>query len=1065
MPYLTVQSLNTFANNLKFQLNSMNYLKHKSVVQLRSALLIIVLLIFGSSGYAQGLVTGRITDSSGAPLSGVSVQVKNAKTGTVTNAEGAYSISAKPTDVLVFSYVGYQSQEETVGTRATIDLSLGSSSAQLSEVVVIGYGTARKRDLTGSITTVAGKEVADKPNPNPISSLQGKVTGLSVVNSGTPGASPDIRIRGTVSIGQVHPLYVVDGILNDNIDFLNPNDIESIEVLKDPSSLAIFGVRGATGAIVITTKKAKAGQTVVNFTTSYGFKKLVDKIKMVDAAGFDLLFKEENTNNSATTPDYSYLTANTDWIDAVTRTGQFSNNSLSISSSSDKNKFNLSLGYIYDQGIIIHQQLKKMTLAIADELKLAKWVKVGFTLNTARTDYPYDDASALDNARKVMPQVSSGTKPFLVQDPYGPDSIMENLYSGLAVGLQNSGVVNPLIQINNEWNKFVNQEYRNVGSIYADINITKDLDFRSTFYADISNIDNRSYSPLYYAYNPVDNTPYLYNQTTQVYENNQTYRKFQQDQILTYNKTFSGVHRLTVTGGFTTYYFGNFNRGGTAKTSNTPGSLPIPDDPRFWYLNNGFQSNELTLATGSQFERTTVSELARAIYNYKNKYFFNASFRNDASSQLPPQNRNQAFWAVGAGWDISKENFMADQNIFDYLKIHGTIGVLGNQSTPNDPSGNPLPYPYYPSLQSGTAAVFGTNVYNAAQPAYQVNPDLHWETVDAADIGIELNAFKNRLHFEATYYNRTTKDLMTYVQRASIGLPDEIINGGSIRNTGEEFLASWNQNFSKDFSINLSGNITFMKNEVVSLASDLPNGVIDIASQNNGAAVSRTAPGHPIASFYGYQQIGIFQSYADIIKSPSESSLGEVRPGDRKYADINGDGVIDASDRTYIGNPSPDFMYGASIAINYKNFTLDIDGAGVYGNEIFRVWNSLESPFQRVNYAQFQLNRWHGPGTSNWEPIISQKDRVNYQGSSYNIEDGSYFRIRNVQLSYSFPQGTLSSIHVRSIRLYANGQNLITWKHNNGYTAEFGGNATSFGYDAAGGAIPMVITFGLNATF
>ncbi len=306
---------------------------------------------------------------------------------------------------------------------------------------------------------------------------------------------------------------------------------------------------------------------------------------------------------------------------------------------------------------------------------------------------------------------------------------------------------------------------------------------------------------------------------------------------------------------------------------------------------------------------------------------------------------------------------------------------------------------------------------------------------------------------------------MTYVDRSAIGLPSEIINGGSIRNTGEEFLASWNQNVSKDFSINVSGNITFMKNEVLSLADDLPSGVIDRASQNNGTAVSRTAPGHPIGSFYGYEQIGIFQSYADIIKSPSESSLGEVRPGDRKYADLNHDGVIDASDRTFIGNPSPDFMYGASVSFTYKNFTLDVDGAGVYGNEIFRVWNSLESPFQRVNYAAFQLNRWHGEGTSNWEPIISQKDRVNYQGSTYNIEDGSYFRLRNVQLSYSLPQSTIQNLHIKGLRFYANGQNLITWKHNNGYTAEYGGDATSFGYDAAGGAIPMVITFGLNATF
>jgi TonB-linked SusC/RagA family outer membrane protein len=1040
----------------------MNKLKQKCFLIMRLMLMVFLIGALHSPVHAQNLITGTVTDSVGKPLVGVSVQKKNTKTGTTTNVQGVYSINAASTDVLVFSYVGFQTQEIPVGNKTTIDLSLSASSAQLNEVVVIGYGTAQKRDLTGSITTVSGKEIADKPNPNPIASLQGKVTGLSVVNNGTPGAAPDIRIRGTISIGQVHPLYVVDGILNDNIDYLNPNDIESIEVLKDPSSLAIFGVRGATGAIVITTKKAKAGQTVITLNGSYGFKKLVDPIKMVDAAGFNELFQEENANNGVPTPDYSFLTANTNWIDAVTRTGQFSNNTLNVSTSSDRNKFTMSLGYIYDEGIILREKLQKMTASVSDEVKLNNAIKVGFNINAARTNNPYDASGILDEARKVMPQVSAATTPFKVVNPYGTDTLTENLYSGLDVALQNSGVVNPILELQNTWNKTINIEYRNVGSIYADITPLKHFDFRSTFYADMSTVDYRQYQPLYYAYNPVDKTPYLYNQTTQVLENNQTYKKFQQDEILTYSNTFGGVHHLTVTGGFTTYYFGNFNRGGTAKTNNTPGTLPIPDDPRFWYINNYFQDNALTFATSSQYERTTVSELGRFIYNYKNKYFLNGSIRNDASSQLPPQNRNQVFWAVGAGWDLSKENFMANQKIFDFLKLHGTIGVLGNQSS-TDLAGNPIPYPYYPNLNTGTVANFGNYTYISADPAYLVNPDLHWETVQAQDIGIELNAFDNRLHFEGTYYNKKTNDLMTYVSRGSIGLKDELINGGSIRNWGEEFLASWNQSFTRDFSINVSGNITFLKNKVLSLAKDLPSGWLDRAFENNGSADSRTEPGHPIGSYYGYVQIGVFQSYADIIKSPSESSLGEVRPGDRKFADLNGDGVIDANDRTFIGNPTPDFMYGTSITLSYKNLSLDIDGEGVYGNEIFRVWNSLESPFQRVNYAQFQLNRWHGPGTSNWEPIISQKDRVNYNGSTYNMEDGSYFRLRNIQLSYSI--SGLSSLHIKGIRLYANAQNLKTWKHNKGYTPEYGGDATAFGYDFAGGAIPYIITFGFTATF
>lgn len=1041
----------------------MNYLKHKSLFALRLVLMMLFAGVLQKNAQAQNLVSGTVTDSSGQPLSGVSVQVKNTAKGTTTNELGTYSINAISTDILVFSYVGYQPQELTVGNRSTVDINLSSSAATLTDVVVIGYGTANKRDLTGSITTVTGKEIQDKPNSNPVSSLQGKVTGLSVVTNGTPGAQPDIRIRGTASLGQVNPLYVVDGILNDNIDFLNPNDIERIEILKDPSSLAIFGVRGATGAIVITTKKAKAGQTIITFAPSYGFKTLVDKIDMANAAEFDLLFKEENDNNGVPTPDYSALTANTDWIDAVTRTGQFSNNSLSVAASSEKNRFNLALGYIYDEGIIRREKLQRMTLAINDEFKVSKWLKLGFGLTTARSNKPYDATQVLDQARKVMPHIDAGTKQFRVQNPYGTDTITQNIYSGLAVALQSAGVINPILQLENTWNKQVNNELRNVGNVYAEFNFLKHFTFRSTFYADMSTVDFRQYSPLYYAYDPMTETPYLYNQQTQVVENNQTYKKFQQDQILTYINNF-GDHSITGTAGFTTYYNGVFARGGTSKPANTPGALPIPDDERFWYINNGFQANALTLATSNQSEATTVSVLGRVLYNFQRKYYLNASFRNDASSRMLKENRNQQFWSVGGAWEISREDFMADQNIFDYLKLKGSVGVLGNQSAV-DNNNNSLAYPAYPYLASGSAAVFGTNIFNAARDAYQANPDLHWETIDAWEVGVELNAFDNRLHFEGTYFNRTTNELMTFVDRSTVGLPPELINGGSIRNWGEEFLASWTQSITKDLSISISGNITFLQNKVLSLSEELPTGVLIRGFTNNGAAESRTQAGHPIASFYGYIQEGVFQTYADILKSPSQASLGEIVPGVMKFRDLNGDNVIDANDRTFIGNPSPDFMYGTSITITYKGIGLSVDGAGVYGNEVFRTWNSLESPFQRVNYADFQLDRWHGPGTSNVQPLVSARYRANFNGSTYNIEDGSYFRIRNIQLYYNFPTGMLSAIHVKGLRAYANVQNLKTWKNNLGYTAEFGGDATAFGYDFAGGAIPAVYTFGLNVTF
>jgi TonB-linked SusC/RagA family outer membrane protein len=1008
-------------------------------------------------------VKGTITDESGRGLEGASIKVKGNKAGTYTVASGEYSLSVPDNATLIISYVGYETVEIPVGGRTTIDVKLKASTQKMDEVVVIGYGTANKRDLTGSIAKVAGKEIADKPNTNPVASLQGKVAGLSVVNNGTPGAAPDIRIRGTVSIGQVHPLYVVDGIFNDNIDYINPNDIESIEVLKDPSSLAIFGVKGATGVIAITTKKAKAGQVIVNFNTSYGTKKLVDKIKLANAADFKTLFDEENANNGVTTPDYSALTGNTDWIDAVTRTGKFNNNNLSISGSTEKNRFNFGLGYLTDEGIIKHEKLEKILLSFGDEFKVNKAIKIGINFNASRQNNPYDATSVLDNARKVMPQVSAGTKSFSVANPYGGDSMNVNLYSGLDNALQNSGVVNPLLELENTWNKQVNVEFRTVASIYGEINFLKYFNFRSTFYADMSTVNDRQYSPLYYAYDPLNNTPYLYGAKTQVSENDNSYKKFQQDHILTFRKSF-GDHNLTATAGFTSYYFGNFNRSGVAKPYTTGNALPIPDDKRFWYMTNGFEDPTTSLASSSQSEYSTVSLLGRILYNYKQKYFFNASIRDDASSQIPEKNRHQQFWALGGAWEISKEDFMRGETFLNYLKLKGSVGVLGNQ-TAVDPNGLTINYPFYPRLNTGIAAVFGTNIYGAAQPSYVPNPDLKWETVSAQEAGFELSAFRNRLHFEANYFNKTTNNLMSYLSKASIGLPDQLTNGGSLRNWGEEFSATWNQAVSSDFSVNIGGNITFLQNKVLSIAEGTVAGYFSRAFQNNGSAESRTQPGLPIGSFYGYEVEGLYQSYADILKSPVASAIGAYRPGDFKFKDLNGDGKITADDRTVIGNPTPKFTYGTSVNLTYKSLSLAVDMGGVYGNQIFRTWGSLESPFQRVNYSAEKINRWHGAGTSNWVPILSQGDRFNYNGSSYNIEDGSYFRIRNVQLAFNFSQRLLSKAKIKNLRVYLNVQNVKTWKNNLGYTAEYGGDATAFGYDNAGGAIPLVSTAGLNVTF
>ncbi|HEY5772828.1 MAG TPA: SusC/RagA family TonB-linked outer membrane protein, partial [Chitinophagaceae bacterium] len=959
-----------------------------------------------------------------------------------------FSITVPDDAVLIFSYVGYDEKQISVSGQSTINVSLNTSAKVQDQVVVIGYGTAAKRDLTGSIVKISGKEVADRPNTNPISSLQGKVSGLSIVNSGTPGQAPDIRIRGTISIGSVTPLYVVDGVFNDNIDYINPNDIESIEILKDPSSLAIFGVRGAAGVIAVTTKKAKSGQITVNFNSSYGFKKLVDKIELADAEQFKTLFEEEKANLNTPIPPFNYTpwTANTDWIDAVTRTGNFSANNLSVSGSSERNKFTMGIGYTFDEGIIKHEKLEKILFSLNDEFRISKGIKVGFNFNGVRQDNPFYNARfMLDAARKVVPMVSSGTKNVYTKNPYGLDSMNQALYYELP-SIQNSGVVNPLIELENEWDKTRSIEFRTVTSAFAEITFLKDFTWRSTVYADMSNVNTRQYNPLYNSYDVVSNSVFLASPSTSVNENDQTYKKFQQDHILTYKKKFGASHNLTASAGFTTYYFGNFNRSASVSQSST--GSPIPDDKRFWYISNGFGDQQSQRASSSQSENSTASGLIRVLYNYQGKYYLNGSFRRDGSSQISPANRWQNFWALGAAWEMTSENFMSSQELFDFIKIKASIGVLGNQNTYG------YPYPFYPGLRSGSAAVFGNNIYNAYSQAYLPDPNLKWESVHAKEIGFELAAFDNRLHVDAAYFDKVTKDLMTYIPGIN-GASDGLTNIGSIKNNGVELSANWVQKFSNDLSVTISGNFTTYHNEVLELATK------DFAIISG---YNRTVVGQPIGSFYGYIVDGIYQSYSDKLGSPvnTEFSYG---PGDLKYRDVNGDGKINTADRTFIGNPTPDFAYGGTISVNFKGFDLGIDVGGVYGNEVYRNWGGTESPFQRVNYPAFKINRWHGEGTSNWDPILGQDHRINYESSTYGIEDGSYFRIRNLQLGYNFNPSSLVKYHVKGIRLFANVQNLKTWKNNSGYTPEFGGSAISFGVDYAGGAIPLTTTFGINVSF
>ncbi|MEP6616381.1 MAG: TonB-dependent receptor [Ginsengibacter sp.] len=1007
------------------------------------------------------VVNGKISSSTGESLGGVSVLVKGTNKGTFTDNNGNFTVTVpNPNATLVISSSGYTRTEVLVNGKTDLPIMLTASTKELEQVVVIGYGSASKRDLTGSIVKISGKEVADKPNVNPVSSLQGKVAGLSVVNNGIPGNAPDIRIRGTVSIGSTHPLYVVNGIFNDNIDFLNPSDIESIEILKDPSSLAIFGVKGASGVIAITTKQAKAGQLTVNLNTTFGTKKLVDKIQLASGAQFRSIIAQEAANG-LNDPDPSIgqkntdfvnnelprWTGNTDWVDALTRQANFTTTNLSVASATENNKFYMSAGYTGDEGIVKHVKYERLSFNINEEIKVSKRMKFGFNLIASREKLPYG-SDQLDNARRALPIINTGTSSVFAKNPYGNDSGYYNVYEGVPV-IQNTEH-NPLMVVENEWNKRDDKRYRFVPSLFGEYNITKNLSFRASVFGDITNEDKKQYTPLYYTYNPSAsgaNQVSLYNKTTNLSQDGYNTRTLQGDYILNYKKLI-GDHSFNLTAGATHYYFGFFQT--SAQTIQQASDVPIPDEKRLWYISSGFGTP--SSPTSAQHEYATVSGLVRMLYNYKGKYFLNGSFRRDGASGINSvySKKFQNFWAVGAAWEVSKEEFMNSQKIFDVLKIKGSIGKLGNFNT----LGND--YPAYPGL-GYTNAQFAGNTVTVANPNYLVDPDLRWETVSGKEIGVEMGFLGGKLHAEANYYNKRTKNLLAFLKPA--GVSPTLTNSGEIFNQGFEFSANLNQNITRDLGLTISGNLTTYKNKVVALT---------YPTNLDPQVPNQAKEGYPIGSFFGYVVDGLYQSYNDILKSPVYKGTGSSpTPGDFKYKDLNGDGVVDDKDQRDIGNPTPDFAYGGSVSLRFKGFDLGVDVGGVYGNEIYRYWGTSEQKNSVYNYPAYYTQGWTGPGTSNFYPIVDAQHTVNRVPSTYAIEDGSYFRIRNLQLGYNVNPSILRNAHIRNFRFFVNVQNLKTWKHNLGYSPEYGGDAYSFGIDRgnADGALPRVFTGGINVTF
>ena len=625
----------------------------------KNLLITCVMLLFAITSMAQNKITisGVVTDKTGETVIGASVRVKGQESkGSITDINGKYQIvDVASNATLIFSYIGMREQEIAVNGRSTINVKMEEDSQLIDEVVVVGYGSAKKRDLTGSIVTVKADEIASKPSTNPLASIQGKVAGVQVVNTGRAGQDPEIRVRGTNSINGFKPLYVVDGLFTDNINYLNTADIESMEILKDPSSLAIFGVRGANGVIIITTKRAKIGKTMVNINSSVGWKVIYDRVGVTNAEEFKMLYNEQLISQGSDPYDYTQWTGNTDWQDEIFQTGFLTNNNVSITGATDKSKFYLGLGYVMEEGSIKTEKLNKFTVNLNSEYSVTDFLRFGFQLNGVRAKYP--DAKGVDGALKAA--------------PIAPTHDLESGLIHTLPDFQRAQVWNPLIETELRGAHNKSENYRVAGNVFGEIDILKNLTFKATFSMDYASSQGRSYSPLIYVYNPdVEGGKERLTERESVNQSKSTSLAAQSDYVLTYLGQF-GNHGLTLTAGLTTNYNESSSLSGGRSQLAGYGIL-VGDDPDRWWLST---IDDVSTATngGSQSDRFTMSYLFRALYNYKNRYLLNASFRRDGSSVFyKTGNTWDNFYSFGAGWVMTEEKFMQNQNVINFLKLKGS---------------------------------------------------------------------------------------------------------------------------------------------------------------------------------------------------------------------------------------------------------------------------------------------------------------------------------------------------------------------------------------------------------
>lgn len=983
--------------------------------------------------FAQEIITvsGKVTDAANSEsLIGVTVAVKGTTQGVTTNVDGAFSIKAPSNSTLVFSYLGYTNQEVAINNRSTIDVQLKASSEILEQVVVVGYGTQRKIDVTGSVARVKGEDIAREPVLSATQAIQGKVAGVQIISSGAPNSLPTVRVRGTgTALAGANPLYVVDGVITDDIRNINSNDIVSMDILKDASATAIYGMRAANGVLLITTKKGKSGETVLEYNATAGFKQASNLVNMAGANQYAGYINEASvfygTGDVLITPQLLANGANTDWYGSILKTGYQQNHNLSLSGGGEKTTYFFSAGFLTDQGIIETNDFNRLTLRSNNEYNINDKLKFSTLASYSRFSVREVNLDAFNVAYRAAPYVAAKEGGL-----YGNTSLSNN-------------VGNPILNLEKNNDQGIGNRVQ--GTFALDYKPISWLSLRSSFGIDVDFFKNTAYA--YSFANTGENSVFLTSGGNQLRNNsglnltNNNASRWVWDNTATAAKVF-GKHSF------------NLLVGTTAERSKFTGlngfRVDVPEDKNQWYLGAGSSIGASNNSTGDLSTRN--SYISRFNYAFASKYLLTATFRADGTSRFPSNNRWGYFPSVGLAWNIVNEEFMRDQSFFTALKLRGSYGQVGNDQIPTSI--------YLPLATINQSYIFNGTEFLGISFDQLPDKNIRWETTKEFDLGLDFGFLENRLTGELDYYHKQTKDaLIPIVIPAILGDADNqfITNAANFLNKGVELGLNWNTKVGKNWSYTIGANAAYNKNEITGLGGGQPlfSGAVD---QQGSTTFSDN--NQPIGSFFILQADGIFQNAAEIAASAQKSA----KPGDLRYKDISGDGNIGAEDRVHSGSYQPKVTFGLNGSATFKSFDLSISTYGTAGGKIYNAKKAARSNSLDNIETDVAKNRWTPNNPSNTIP------RANLNpiqlASTYFLEKGDFFRVNNLTLGYALPASLLSKYKFKKVRAFVTAQNLATITGYSGFTPEIiSGSPLNGGIESSIYPTTRTFAFGINVGF